>query len=98
MYQFNIMQDSEDVWRFELSGINLLINGFFIKDEKHWIKNPKKAIGFLNINNNLYGLANNEPVTYDTAEDFYDVMLQQYMILKNGQAIDNNESLKKKIA
>lgn len=85
MYQFNKVQDGEGTWRFELDGINLLLDGFFIKDGKHWLKNPTKAIAFFSIGGHLYGVAN-QIITFPTAEDFYDTMLSQYHIFKNGKA------------
>lgn len=88
MYQFKKVKSSDGIWRFELNGIKLLVNDFIIKDEKHWLKNPAKTIGFFNLNNSLYGVSNSKPVVYNTAEDFYDIMLQQYRILKDGLSKD----------
>ena len=84
MYQFNVMQDDEGVWRFELDGINLLIDGFSEKDGKHWIKTPSKAIAFFNLSGNLYGVSN-EMKTYRSVEEFFDSMREQYMIFKSKQ-------------
>jgi hypothetical protein len=77
MYQFNIVKNEDSSWRFELSGISLIVDDFVVKDEKHWIKNPAKAIAFFNINGNLYGIAN-QTSTCCTAEEFYDMMKEQY--------------------
>jgi len=93
MYQFN-KKPIKGTWRFELNGISLLINGFFIKDEKHWIKSPSKAIGFFNIDNNLYSVSNSEPVPHHTIEDFYDALVKQHKILKSGRLNSNNEDIK----
>jgi len=83
MYQFNIAADESGAWRFELNGINLLLDGFVIKDDKHWIENPTKAMAFFNINGHLYGISN-ELITYKTAEDFFDTMSNQYTIFRQG--------------
>ena len=83
MYSFNKVQESNGEWRFELDGISLLMDGFEIKNEKHWIKTPTKAVAFFNVSGLLYGIAN-EIRTFTTAEEFYDIMVQQYLIMKNG--------------
>ena len=77
MYQFNIVKNEDSSWRFELGGINLILDGYTIKDEKHWIKNPSHAIAFFNVNGNLYGIANQTHACC-TAEEFYDMMQRQY--------------------
>jgi hypothetical protein len=82
MYQFNIVQDDDGVWRFELGEISLLVDGFIIKGEKHYIKHPEKAYAYFNIHGHVYGVAN-EIKTFPTVEDFYDNMLQQYQIIRN---------------
>lgn len=81
MYQFNIVKNEDNSWRFELGGINLIVDDYFIKDEKHWITTPKKAIAFFNINGNLYGIAN-KTKSCSTAEEFYDLMQEQYSFFK----------------
>lgn len=77
MYPFNIVKNDDNSWRFELQGINLIVEGFELKDQKHWITNPHKAIAFFNINGNLYGIAN-QSETCCTAEEFYELMRDQY--------------------
>lgn len=77
MYQFNIVKNDDSSWRFELGGINLIVDDYSVKDEKHYIKTPQKAIAFFNINGNLYGLAN-QASSCRTAEDFYEMMQEQY--------------------
>lgn len=84
MYQFNVMQDDQGMWRFELDGINLLLDGFTEQDGKHWIKTPSKAIAFFNLSGNLYGVSN-DMKTFRTVEDFFDSMREQYSILKSKQ-------------
>jgi len=78
MYQFNIVKNDENTWRFELDGIHLIIDDYLLKDEKHYIKTPQTAIAFFNINGNLYGIANQAAACFYTAEEFYDVMREQY--------------------
>ena len=84
MYQFNVMQDDQGMWRFELDGINLLLDGFTKQDGKHWIKTPSKAIAFFNLSGNLYGVSN-DMKTFRTVEEFFDSMREQYSIFKNKQ-------------
>jgi len=81
MYKFNIEQEKEGGWRFELDDITLLLDGFFVKDDKHWITNPQKAIAFFYIANNLYGVLN-DIRTYQTAEELFDNMNEQHMIFR----------------
>ncbi len=77
MYQFNIVRNDDSSWRFELDGINLIIDDYQLKDQKHYIATPDKAVAFFNINGNLYGLANHH-ASCCTAEDFYETMRGQY--------------------
>lgn len=77
MYQFNIVKNDDNSWRFELEGIQLIIEDFQLKNEKHYMTNPNKAIAFFNINGNLYGIANQFDQV-STAEEFYDLMREQY--------------------
>jgi len=77
MYQFNIVKNDDSSWRFELDGINLIVDDFQLKDEKHYIKSPDKTIAFFSINGNLYGIANQSDICC-TAEEFYDLMRKQY--------------------
>ena len=81
MYQFTIVKYDDDLWRFELDGINLIIDDYQLKDEKHYIKNPQKTIAFFSINGNLYGLAN-QTQSWCTAEEFYEVMKRQYAFFR----------------
>lgn len=77
MYQFNIVKNDDSSWRFELNGINLIVDGFQRKNHRHYLKNPERAIAFFNIEGNLYGIAN-QSIACCTAEEFYDMMWQQY--------------------
>jgi hypothetical protein len=80
MYQFKIKKQDDGVYRFELEGIKMLIDDYTIKEDKHLLSNPKKAIAFFIYEDNIYGISN-EPVNYDSAEAFYDAMTKQYRIL-----------------
>lgn len=82
MYQFEVVKDDDGAWRFELGGISLLVDGFTVKNEKHFINHPEKAYAFFNIQGHVYGVAN-EIRTFSTVEDFYENMLQQYNILRD---------------
>ena len=90
MYRFNKVQEGNGEWRFELNGINLLMDGYDVKGEKHWIKNPGKAMAYFNVSGLMYGVAN-EIRTYNTAEEFFDIMMQQYLIVKNGYHTPENK-------
>jgi hypothetical protein len=77
MYQFNIVKNDDSSWRFELDGIQLIVDDYQVRNERHFIRTPNKAIAFFNIDGNLYGLAN-QAAACPTAEDFYDLMRRQY--------------------
>ena len=79
MYHFNIVRQDSGEFRFELDGINLIIDGYNVKGEKHWIKNPETAIAFFNIKEHLYGVSNKLQTSL-TVEDFFDLMKSQYQI------------------
>ena|SRR6185312_12235365 len=81
MYQFNKRRD-DGGWKLELNGINFLVDDFYLQGEKHWIKNPKRAISFFSINGMLYGILN-DIRTFRTLEDFYEAMSEQYTIFKS---------------
>ena len=80
MYQFKIKKQDDGVYRFELGSIKMLIDDYVIKEDKHLLANPKKAIAFFIFEDNIYGVSN-EPVNFDSAEAFYDAMNKQYHIL-----------------
>ena len=81
MYQFNIVKNEDSSWRFDLDGISLILDGYTIENEKHLMNNPDKAVAFFNVDGMLYGVTN-QPTYCTTAEDFYDVMIQQYAVFK----------------
>ncbi len=88
MYPFNKAQQEDRSWSFELNGINVAMDDFFIKDDKHWFKNPYKAIVYFNIEGNLYGLSNlADPKP--TAEDLYDLMSGQYAYFNTAPLSDH---------
>jgi hypothetical protein len=81
MYEFHIVKNDEHSWRLEKDGINLIVDDYFIKNEKHYLKNPSKAIAFFNVSGLLYGISNGTG-RYYTAEDFFDVMSRQYSFFR----------------
>lgn len=81
MYQFNKVKNDDGSWRFELDGINLVLDGFFLLQDKHYLKNPEKAIAFFNFKGILYGVSN-QIQAYKTAEELYEQMSSQYSFFK----------------
>ena len=77
MYQFQIRKQDDGVFRFELGGIKLLVEGYTVIEDRHMIINPRKAIAYFNIENNIYGISNEN---FETAEAFYDAISKQYSI------------------
>jgi|SRR5690606_20654791 len=99
MYHFNIVQQDNGEFRFELDGINLIVDGYELKEEKHWLRNPENAIAFFNIKGHLYGVSNKLKTSL-TAEAFFDLMKNQYEIFlssdkkkekMNGVALSNGK-------
>ena len=82
MYQFKIRRQDSGGFRFELGDINILIDGYTVADDKHLLQNPNKAIAYFNINDSIYGVSN-EPLQYNSVEDFYEAMSLQYKIVTN---------------
>ena len=78
MYQFNIVEEKDGGWRFELDGINLILDGYSFTDGKYWIKNPERAIAFFTLNGNMYSISNNIG-KHATAEDLYNSIRMQYV-------------------
>lgn len=77
IYPFNIVKNDDSSWRFELEGIHLIVDDFTLVEEKHYLKDPSKAIAYFNVNGHLYGVANKARCCV-TAEEFYDAMCEQY--------------------
>lgn len=77
MYQFKIRKQDDGVYRFELGGIKLLVDGYTVMEDRHVITTPQKAIAYFNIENNIYGISNEN---FETAEAFYDAISKQYSI------------------
>ena len=88
MYQFKIIKLEDGGYRFELGAIKMFIDGFSIRDNKHFITTPRKAIGYFNIDGNIYGVSN-DPPKCTSAEAFYDSMSRQYLIFTNNGAPSN---------
>ena len=88
MYQFKIVELEEGGYRFELGAIKLFVEGYSVKDNYHVLKTPGKAVGYFNIDGNIYGISN-DPVSFDTAEAFYDSMSTQYLIFTNSGKSNN---------
>ena len=80
MYRFRITRQENGGYRFELGGIKLLIEDYQVKDEKHILRNPQKAVAYFNFDDSIYGISNG-PTNFDTAEAFYDAMIKQYKML-----------------
>ncbi len=97
MYQFTKIKLDDGGYRFELGGIKMFISGFSIKDGKHLFTDPRKVIGYFNIDGNIYGVSNDLP-TYHTAEDFYDSINSQYRIFTNTTKGNRSENELKRSA
>jgi hypothetical protein len=82
MYQFSIKKQADGGYRFELDGIQLLVDDYTIKEDKHLLAHPNKAIAYFNIDANIYGVSN-VPQNFPTAEAFFDAITKQYQIFKN---------------
>lgn len=91
MYHFKIVKLDDGGYRFELGAIKMFIDDFSIKDEKHLITTPKKAIGYFSIDGNIYGISNGAQ-TLDSAEAFYDSMSMQYMIFTHTGRNTNSQN------
>ncbi len=87
MYPFNKVKEQLS-WRLELNGISIVTENFEIKEDFHWFNEPRLAIGYFNIDGNLYGLSNSE-FTKFTAEEFFDVMNQHYQYFNMDQFSDS---------
>ncbi len=77
MYQFRITKQENGGFRFELNGIKMFIDDYILKDDKHLLKNPHKAIAYFDVENNLYGVSN-DLINFGTAEEFHDAMARQF--------------------
>ncbi len=83
MYQFKIKEQESGGYRFELGKINILLEGYTIKDDIHLLLNPDKAIAYFNIEDRLYGISNNVPLCFSSVEAFYEAIYQQYLVFTN---------------
>jgi len=87
MYQFKIRKQEEGGYKFELDGIRMIVDDYSVKEDKHVIAHPDKAIAYFMINENIYGVSN-EPLNFDTAEAFYDAIIKQYKMF-----VDENKDV-----
>lgn len=78
---FNILKNKDGRSRFELDGIQMVVDGFTKKNGKHFIENPERAIAYFNIQNEIYGVSN-QLSAYKTAEEFYEAMKKQFAFFK----------------
>ena len=85
MNRFNIEKYEDGSWIFQKDGINLIVDGYEAKDDKHWIINPEHAISYFVINGHLYGISNQFSV-HRTIEDFFAVMKTQFDIFSVDKA------------
>ncbi len=83
MYQFTIKKQEEGGYKFELDGIRMIIDGYSIKEDKHYLTKPDKAIAYFLVDDNIYGISN-DPLNFNTAVAFYDAIIQQYQIFTHG--------------
>lgn len=81
MYQFKIKKREDGGYRFDLGEIKMIIDGYTIKDGKHILLNPGKAIAYFNTEDNLYGVSN-DPLNLNSAEALYDSISKQYREFK----------------
>ena len=77
MYQFKIKKQENGGYRFELGVINILIVGYTVQGEQHILSNPNNAIAYFNLEDNIYGISNQNQ-QYPTVEAFYEAMEEQY--------------------
>ena len=82
MYQFNIKQQEDGGYKFELDGIKMIIDDYQLKEGNHILTHPTKAIAYFIIQDNIYGISN-DPLNCDTAEAFYDAIIKQYELFTN---------------
>lgn len=79
MYHFKIKKEEGGEFRFELGGINMLVDNYLIKENQHFLSNPGKVIAYFNVDDNLFSVSN-DPLNFETAEAFYDEICKQYKI------------------
>ena len=84
MYPFTIKKDSAGEFTFELGDISIKVMGYTTSsDGKHQILYPEQAYAVFYSRGHVYGVANNINL-FTTAEEFYENMLVQLDIVKNG--------------
>lgn len=80
MYEFHIEKKGDETWKFELEGVNMLIDSYAVKNNKHLIMNPAKTIAYFYLDGNIYSIRNR--AFCRTAEDFFDLIQKQLVFLK----------------
>jgi len=84
MYQFKIKKQEDGGYRFELEGIRMIVDDYSIRENKHILSHPDKAIGYFLINDNIYGISN-DPANFDSAEAFFDAIIKQYHVFTDNK-------------
>ncbi len=84
MKEFKIVQLDDGGYRFDLDAIKIYVDGFKLSGEEHLLNDPKKAIGYFNIDGNIYGISNARPNCL-TAEDFFETMWLQYKMFTDSK-------------
>lgn len=84
MYSFHIERKREGVWRFEREGVNMIIEDYTLKNDKHQIINPLKTIAYFYVDGNIFSFRNR--AFCHTAEDFFDLIKKQLALLKRKTA------------
>ncbi len=79
MYQFRIKNQEDGGYRFELDNINIISEGYILENDQHVLTNPNKAIAYFNVDNNIYGVSNQQ-LNYYTVEAFYEAIKEQYRL------------------
>ncbi len=84
MKEFKIVQLNDGSYRFDRHAIKMYIYGYEVSCGKHHISNPARAIGYFNVDGNIYGISNARPNCL-TAEDFFETMWSQYQMFNEGK-------------
>ncbi len=91
MYHFRIIKQVDGGYKFELGDIKMFIDGYSVKDDKHVLTNPNKAIAYFNVEDNIYGVSN-EPMKFNSAEAFFDAISQQHKIFTGNITDGKNDN------
>lgn len=94
MYQFKIKELADGGFKFELNDIKMLVDGYRTDGVSHVLKNPAKAIAYINNGDNMYGISN-QISGFKTAEELHDAVTKQFQVLKSEpQQKQNNHQTK----